>query len=330
MAGGRPVIGIGIVGAGWWAGEHARAIASVPTVRLVAFASRSPERVTAFERQHGVPGLNDYRQLLDRSDVDAVVVAVSHDVHAAIAIDALEAGKHVLLEKPMACDRRECAAIAEAARRSQAVFMLGLTHRFIPAVAAAQRIAAGGDLGPLVAGSCSFGHTWNWRRRAPFYRERALGGGVWLTQGVHFVDRLLWLMGSDVVAVKGIIGRRFHAPTEHAADDTATALLHFAGDAAGTIMLAGYRSGPFRNEMQVIGERGVLRLDEAGLAISQDEEWQQIAVENADPMELEWAAFGRAIAEGAPSPIGVEYALRLMEVVFAVEESSASGREVRL
>jgi phthalate 4,5-cis-dihydrodiol dehydrogenase len=324
------VIGVGIVGAGWWAREHARAVMSVPTARLIAFASRSPERIAGFERDYGVPGLDDYRRLLERADVDAVVVAVPHDLHATIAIAALDAGKHVLLEKPMARDWAECTAIADAVRRGQTAFMLGMTHHFNPAVAAAHRIVAGGDLGPIVAGSCLFTQTWNWRSRAPFYRERALGGGVWLTLGIHFVDRLLWLLGTDVIAVKAILGRRFHTPTEHAADDIATTFLHFAGDVAGTIMLAGFRAGPPRNEMHIVGEHATLRLDERELAISQGESWQPVPVEEGDPMEREWAAWCRSITEGAPSPVGLEYALALMEVVFAAEGSSATGLEIRL
>jgi predicted dehydrogenase len=175
-----------------------------------------------------------------------------------------------------------------------------------------------------------FTQTWDWRRRAPFYRDRALGGGVWLTLGIHFVDRLLWLFGTDVVAVKAILNPRFHTPAEHAADDIATTFLHFAGAAAGTIMLAGFRSGPLRNDMQIIGERATLRLDERGLAVSQGENWLPVAVEEANPMQRQCAAWTRAIMQGTPSPVGLEYALALMRVVFAAEESSAKGREVIL
>ena len=72
------------------------------------------------------------------------------------------------LAAPMARDWTECTAIADAVRRGQTAFMLGMTHHFNPAVAAAHRIVAGGDLGPIVAGSCAFSQTWNWRGRAPF------------------------------------------------------------------------------------------------------------------------------------------------------------------
>src|SRR5205823_1881015 len=233
--GGRVVIGVGIIGAGWWAGEHAKAVAAVPGLRLAAFSGRSQERIAAFGREHGVPGHDDYRRLLERPDVEAVAVAVPHDAHAEIAIAALAAGKHVLLEKPMARDRAECAAIAEAARRGEPVFMLGLTHPFIPAAPATKAIVERGDLGAVVAGFCALAQTWGGQRRPRFYLDRALGGGIWLTIGVHFVDRLLWLIDDEVVAVKAALGRRFHPPDEQRADDAATVLLHFANGATGTI-----------------------------------------------------------------------------------------------
>jgi predicted dehydrogenase len=323
------VIGVGIIGAGWWAGEHAKAIARTPNARLVGFSSRSPERVAAFKATHGGAGYDDYRRLLDRADVDTVAIAVPHDVHAAIAIEALQAGKHVLLEKPMARNREECAAIAAAARESPKTFMLGLTHHFIPAVATAKAIIERGNLGEVVAGFCAAANPWEWHRRPLFYLDRALGGGIWLTLGIHYVDRLLWLANSEVVAVKAVMGRRFHPPEEHQADDAVTALFQFASGATGTVILAGQRTGPPWNELQAIGTRGSLRLDERGLMAGQGVPWQPIEVDDADPMHREWIAFSQAIEEGTPPPVTLQYALRVMDAVFAAEESAATGREWR-
>jgi predicted dehydrogenase len=319
------MLGVGIIGAGWWAGEHARAVLAVPEARLVACSSRNPERLAAFRHAYGCAGETDYRRLLERPDIDAVAIAVPHDAHATIAIEALQAGKHVLLEKPMAPSRQECAAIATVARQSATRFMLGLTHHFIPAVAAARAIVERGELGRVVAGLCAHTRTWGWRGRPAFYRERSLGGGIWLTLGVHFVDRLLWLIESEVAGVSGTLARRFHDPTEHAADDVATATLRFASGATGTIILAGYRDGPDWNELHLIGERGGLRLDGRGLAVAHGQAWQSVAVDEANPMEVEWRAFARAIMAGTPPPVTLEHALRVMDVVFAVEE--AAGRD---
>jgi predicted dehydrogenase len=319
------VLGVGIIGTGWWAGEHAKAIADVDGTRLVAFSGRARARIDAYQRAYGGDAYDDYRRLLERPDVDAVVIAVPHNAHASIAIDALDAGKHVLLEKPMARDRRECLAIVAAARRSSKLFMLGLTHHFQPEMAAAKALVDRGELGSIVAGCCAFAHPWDWQRRPRFYRDRTLGGGVWLTQGVHFVDRLLWLIEPDVLAVTGVLGRRFHTPKEQPADDVATALLWFANGATGTIVVAGCRAGPVMNELRIVGERGLLRLDERGLSVSKGEVWQLVPTTEADPLVLEWQAFARAIEERLPSPVSIEYALRVMDVVFAVERSAATG-----
>jgi phthalate 4,5-cis-dihydrodiol dehydrogenase len=323
-------IGVGIIGAGWWAGEHARAVAAVPGLRLAAFSSRSAERIAAFQGEFGVEGEADYRRLLARPDIDVVAIATPHDTHARLAVEALEAGKHVLLEKPMARDRAECAAIAEAAARSDKLCMVGFTHHFIPAVTATKDLVARGEVGAIVSAFCAHTQVWGWERRPSFYRERERGGGVWLTLGVHFVDRLLWLIDAEVVAVKASIGRRFHQPEEHNADDAATVHLQFANGAAGTLVIAGQRSGPTWSEMRLIGERGMIRLDGQGLAVAGGDEWRAVAVPDGNPMALEWAAFARAIAEGTPPPVTLDHALRVMEVVFAAEDSATTGREVVL
>jgi phthalate 4,5-cis-dihydrodiol dehydrogenase len=324
------MIGVGIIGAGWWAGEHARAVRAVPGLRLAAFSSRSAERVAAFAGEFGVAGETDYRRLLERPDVEVVAIATPHDTHARLAVEALAAGKHVLLEKPMARDRAECAAIAEAAEKSDKLCMVGFTHHFIPAVAATKGLVERGEIGAVVAAFCAHTQVWGWERRPSFYRERALGGGVWLTLGVHFVDRFLWLIDSEVVAVKASIARRFHQPEEHNADDAATVQFQFANGAAGTIVVAGQRNGPTWSEMRLIGERGMIRLDGHGLSIAGGDEWRAVAVPEGNPMALEWAAFARAIAEGTPPPVTLDHALRVMEAVFAAEESAATGLEVRI
>lgn len=324
------MIGVGIIGAGWWAGEHARAVAAVPELRLAGFSSRSPERIAAFGNEFGVEGEADYRRLLARRDIAAVAIATPHDTHARLAIEALDAGKHVLLEKPMARDRAECAALAAAVGRSGKRCMVGLTHHFIPAVVATRALVERGAIGAIVSAFCAHAQPWGWEQRPAFYRERALGGGVWLTLGVHFVDRLLWLIDAEVMAVKGVLVRRFHQPEEHNADDAATVLLRFADGTTGTIVLAGQRNGPTWSEMRLIGERGMIRLDGQGLGIADGAEWRTVTVPEANPMALEWAAFARAIVEDTPPPVTLAHALRVMDVVFAAEESSASGRDVVL
>jgi len=319
-------IGVGIIGAGWWAEEHAKAVLALSGTRLVCFSSRSVEKLERFRELYGATGHGDYRRVLDSPEVDAVAIATGHDSHAAIALDALAAGKHVLLEKPMARNRAECAAIADAARRSRGRFMLGLTHHFIPGVMRARELIAAGETGPVVAGFCGCAVTWEQPRGRPrFYLDRSLGGGIWMTLGVHFVDRLLWLIDSEVVAARGRLSQRFHSAEEQQADDAATAALEFASGATGTVLLAGYRSSPTWIEMQIAGERAMLRLDAQGLALGRGGEWQPVPVEERNIMEIEWEAFAGALDGGGPMPISLEYALRVMNALFDVEASASAA-----
>jgi phthalate 4,5-cis-dihydrodiol dehydrogenase len=320
-------LGVGIIGAGWWGEEHAKAVRALPQTRLVCFSGRSAERIARFQELYGVVGYDDYRRVLDHPEVEAVAIATPHDTHAALAIEALAAGKHVLLEKPMAHNRAECAAIADAARRSRGRFMLGLTHHFIPGVIRAREAIASGELGAVVSGFCGCAVTWEQGRgRPPFYLDRRLGGGIWMTLGVHFVDRLLWLIDAEVTSVRGRLARRFHSAEEQQADDLAAALIEFEGDATGTVLLGGYRSSPTWIEMQILGDRGMLRLDAQGLAISNGGDWRSARLEERNMMEIEWEAFAAALQNGGPMPISLEYALRVMNTLFDVEASSGDVR----
>ena len=320
-------LGVGLIGSGWWGGEHAKAVLALPQTRLVCFSGRSPDRIAHFRELYGAEGYNDYRRVLDHPEVEAVAIATPHDTHAALAIEALAAGKHVLLEKPMARDRAECAAIADAARRSKGRFMLGLTHHFIPGVVQAREAITSGELGTVVSAFCACVVTWEQPRGRPsFYLDRRLGGGAWMTLGVHFIDRLLWLIDAEVTGVSGRVARRFHSANELQADDSVAALLEFKGGATGTVLVGGYRSSPTWNEMRILGDRGMLRLDSQGLAISSGADWRAVPLDERNMMEIEWEAFAAALENGGPMPISLEHALRVMNTVFDVEAASGDVR----
>src|SRR5262249_28404486 len=122
----------------------------------------------------------------------------------------------------------------------------------------------------------------------------------------------------------GRLARRFHSADEMRADDSAAALLEFANGATGSVILAGYRLSPTWIEMQIAGERGLLRLDSQGVAVSRGAGWRGVPVEERDMMELEWEAFAGAILGERDLPISLDYALRVMSALFDLEASCAS------
>jgi phthalate 4,5-cis-dihydrodiol dehydrogenase len=154
------VIGVGIIGAGHFGAVHARALAGLGNARLVAACRNDVSAVGLFLAEHGGRAYTDWRALLDDPSVDVVVIATPHDLHRDIAIACLAAGKHVMLEKPMAVTIEDCDAIAEAAAMAPGALMIGHVPRYFAPMQAAIEIIASGRIGRPVAGTSAFIKLW--------------------------------------------------------------------------------------------------------------------------------------------------------------------------
>jgi predicted dehydrogenase len=144
------VIGVGVVGAGRRGPEHIRVFGELPGARVVAAADLSTERLEAIREEHrGLRTTTDYRKLLRAGDVDAVVVATPVWNHARLARDALLAGKHVLVETPLAGSGAECEELIRLATERDRVLMVGHTFLYHPAVLLLRELVAAGELGEL-------------------------------------------------------------------------------------------------------------------------------------------------------------------------------------
>ena len=197
---------IAVIGAGAIARDHLAGYSQHPAARVVAIAEPSQQRGREAADHHGVPEVvTDYRALLRRADIDAVSIAVPNHLHARVALDALRAGKHVLLEKPMATSARDAAKLVSEARRRRVLFMVGQNFRFNSETQTAKQVMEKGTLGEVYhARTC-------WIRRAGiprigswFTQKRFAGGGCTYDIGVHALDRCLHLIGDfDAAAVSG-------------------------------------------------------------------------------------------------------------------------------
>lgn len=144
------MIGLGVIGYGYWGPNLARAAAETEACRLVAIADRAPTALARAARRHAGVGLHeDWRALLDDPAVEAVLVATPAESHFEIALAALRAGRHVLVEKPLATSAEQCRRLVEEARRRQRVLMVDHTFVYTGAVQAIARLVAGGELGEL-------------------------------------------------------------------------------------------------------------------------------------------------------------------------------------
>jgi predicted dehydrogenase len=145
------MISVAVIGAGYWGPNLIRNFSACPGARLAAVCDRDEARLKAvLARYPGVEAINDVDELLSRGDIDAVAIATPVRTHAPLGVAALEAGKHVLIEKPLASSVREAEALVKAARAQRRTLMVDHTFIYSPAVKRIKEIVDSGDLGELL------------------------------------------------------------------------------------------------------------------------------------------------------------------------------------
>ena len=231
-------IGYGIVGAGSIADFHARAIAMVPGAKLCAVSSRTVEGAARVATARGAVAATALDELLARTDIDVVCVTAPSGVHGEIAIAALQAGKHVLCEKPLEITTARVDAILAAAQAAHRHVGVVLPSRLGDGASAVVAAVRAGRLGRMTLASAYV--KW-WRTDAYYAANRwrgtwALdGGGALMNQGIHGVDLLLWLAGLPE-QVNAFAATLAHGAIE--VEDTLVASLDFPGGALGSIKCA--------------------------------------------------------------------------------------------
>ncbi|UKS30815.1 Gfo/Idh/MocA family oxidoreductase [Paenibacillus sp. HWE-109] len=203
---------IGIIGCGGIAnGKHLPSLTKLANVELVAFCDIEEDRAVTAAEKYGAEGAEvyvDYTELLQDSTIDIVHVLTPNDSHAEIAIAALEAGKHVMCEKPMAKTAADAKRMAETAKRTGKKLTIGYNNRFRPDSQHLKRVCAEGELGEIY-----YAKAHAIRRRAVptwgvFLDEEKQGGGPLIDIGTHALDLTLWMM--DNYKPKVVLGTSYH------------------------------------------------------------------------------------------------------------------------
>jgi len=228
-------------------------LAGHPRVRLEAAADPRVEARAAFEAEFGGRTYETVDAMCGDPQIDVVYVASPHELHATHAIAAAGAGKHVLVEKPMALSLADCAGMTAAARDAGVQLIVGPSHSFDAPVARTRALIAAGEYG-LVRQIVALTYTdFLYRPRRPEELEEASGGGVLFSQAVHQIDTVRLLAGGLVRSVRAHAGAW---DPERPSDGAYTALLRFEGGAAASLSYSGY--GRYDSDELVgwIGETG--------------------------------------------------------------------------
>ena len=207
-------INAAVIGAGAIGLDHIQGFQQHPKACVVAIADTNAQRAGEAARKFGIPDVvSDYRDLLKRKDLAAVSVALPNYLHFAAGMDALRAGKHVMMEKPFATHAREAARLVATAKAKRRVLMVGQNQRFSPAAQTLKQIVSRGDLGDVYHAEATFLRRSGIPRIGSWFTQKKYsGGGCLYDIGVHALDLTLHLIGDfDAAAVSGQTFGKFGA-----------------------------------------------------------------------------------------------------------------------
>jgi predicted dehydrogenase len=335
-----------IIGCGRIAPRHAQALQTLEAsqhLKLVAGCDIIESRVSHFAQTFACAAYNDYHALLENPDIHVVNICVPSGLHAKIGIDAAKAGKHVLVEKPIALSLADADALIETCEQAGVVLGVVLQNRFNPPMRDLRALVDSGLLGRLMLGNA----TVRWYRPQEYYEDEwhgtwAMDGGALMNQSIHHIDALQWLMGDveSVFAYAGTLGHRMEA------EDVGVAVLRFRNGGLGSIE-GSTVTWPenLEGSVALFGERGSVKV--GGTALNRKVFWkvegqleherEMLMRETVDPPSvygyshreqiIEMAA---AVREGRqPTTSGPE-ARRSLALVCAIYESVRTRREVTL
>lgn len=248
---------VGLIGCGMIGSLRAAAIARLPRFRLVSTSDVDVARGRSVAERFGGTVETDWHALVRREDLDAVIVSTPPPLHAEMCIEALENGKHVLCEKPLARSLTECRAILETAKRAHRLLAVGFNYRFYPAIATAKRILDSGRIGELDhirsyaghPGGAEFAHPW-------VHDAGVMGGGALVDNGIHIIDLTRYFLG-EVAEVMGFATG--HVWQFDRCEDNAFALLRSPSGKVGALQASWSEWRGYRFWIEVYGTRGCVR-----------------------------------------------------------------------
>jgi len=344
------VIGIGIVGSGGIARQaHMPGYKALEAegVRIVACADAVEETARAAAAQFEVPHVfTDYRRLLEMDEIHAVSVCTPNYLHMQPTIEALEAGKHVLCEKPLAMNAVEGKAMVEAARRTGKKLQVGFMTRYQSAAQALKRFVDAGEMGEIY-----FARAQAMRRRGipgwgVFTQKDKQGGGPLIDIGVHILDLTLWLMGhpkpltcSGQTYAKfghrpgmvGLLGKWDH--TTFTVEDFAVGLIRFDNGATLVLESAFCANQEPRDvfNTELFGTEGGCSYSPCKMYFEKHQtliDASPAYLPQAKPYEAEVRDFIEAVRNDTEVPVTGEQALMTTQIIDAIYRSSEEGREV--
>jgi myo-inositol 2-dehydrogenase / D-chiro-inositol 1-dehydrogenase len=287
------VFRLGLVGAGRMGRTHLRAITDSALVAVTAVA----EPFEQARQDLATPGLAVYPSLgemLDRADLDGVLIAAPSDQHVEIIGEVAARGLPILCEKPCGLTSAQASAAAQTAGAAGVPLQVAYWRRYVPALREARRRIAGGEVGQLHLVTC-----YQWDFSPPAAAFRAHSGGITIDMGVHEFDQLRWLSGQDITGIQAVAAELISDPDVAGDVDSAQIIVALSGGSTGFVSLGRHHPAGDMARAEVFGTGGTIRCDFLDPA---DGERAQLDALRAQAEGF--AAFARGGSDGAAAGDG--------------------------
>jgi predicted dehydrogenase len=344
-------IGFGIVGTGMIAKFHAEAINHLEGAKLVACQSRRLEVAQEFAGKYNIIAYQSLEEMLANPDIHIITICTPSGVHLDPAVAAANAGKHVIVEKPLEITLKRCDAIIEACRKNKVLLGTIMPSRFSPVNQAVKAAVDAGRLGKITLGDTFV----KWWRTQEYYDSGAWrgtwdldGGGAYMNQAIHNVDLLYWFMG-EVSEVTAMTSTLAHERIE--VEDTGVAVLKFKHGGLGSITASTSAWPGLLKKTELHGNEGTIIVEQDDLLMWKfaNEQPEDAATREkfsakagttggaSDPKAIsfeghrkQFADFIEAINNKRPPLIDGEQGRKSVEMILAIYQSSWTGKKVTL
>jgi len=339
------VLGAAIFGAGWVAGEHARAYQACERTRLVAVGSRKAESARKCADYAQVADAfitTDFDELLNHPDVDIVSITTPPDFHADLTIRAARAGKHVCIEKPIALDWNECLAMQKAVDEAGVKSIVSFCLHWNPSLQTTRALIDSGAIGKPYYVEVDYWHGMKkWYPQYPWSVTKEQGGSSLLSAGCHAVDAMRWFMGANkkVVEVSAYNVPHTGDNPDWEYDPTTILICKFDDGTVGKTASILDCKMPYAFNISVLGDKGTIRDNRLWSEATMPGQtgWATIPTVLPDsgdvahhPFNGQIEALVAGILDGAEVLPDLNDAMKTHELIFAADKSALTGAPVKL
>jgi predicted dehydrogenase len=329
------VLRVGIVGCGRAARIHLERLLALPQVAVVGCADQDRNSAESMAAKIGersgtgpIPAVTDHRELLRRQAPEAICIFIPHLWHYRVAMDALQAGCHVFIEKPLSTNVQEASDIVGLARGRGLKVAVGHQYRLCPSLEEARRRLAQGTIGTLRLVTATLARPWlagqqgsdrSWR-----FDRKIAGGGILADAGDHLIDAVLWTTGRAAREAYAI-----QQTLESGLDLITAAAIRLVDGTPATLAVAGVSAAPLF-ELNYFGDRGRLRATDAAFEVDAETEGTGLQAPRPADRESIDGNFVSALVRGTPLCCPAEQALDTVRLIEAITRSASTGQIVRL